>query len=467
MGRRPGRLHADGQRPRVRRGQRVARAGRPLPDADLEDVHGRRARRAAAVQDWEAPPAPARPPARLYLPGNECLFRSVRDRRRGARHRAAGRRPAGRPASRNRSRRRRTAGAAAGCRPTATTAGGARARPITAPVVTRRVRDRGRHDRAARRARPAGADPVDAAGERRRRVLTGHVTLSAIAPYGARGVLTDDLLELQRLDTLADQLAHRRANLAERTAATAAADALAEHRRRRAAGAERSEELELAIDALERDGEQLAAQRARLEAQLKTVIAPREAEALMHELATIAERRDELDDQELAHLEEQSTLADAVAALDAAAARGRSGRRRRRPPRCAVAEAEVDGELGRARRRRAPSVAGRLDAGDARALRAAAGPPRRRRRRPPRGQPLRRLPPRPVDRPSSTSCGRCRPASSPTAPTAAACSSPESRRCSSGSSAPPSLTVSVRVPRPVVRLPAADRRLGPAAGRRA
>jgi penicillin-binding protein 1A len=27
--------------------------------------------------DWEAPPLPARPPARLYLPGNECLYRSV------------------------------------------------------------------------------------------------------------------------------------------------------------------------------------------------------------------------------------------------------------------------------------------------------------------------------------------------------------------------------------------------------
>jgi uncharacterized protein len=73
----------------------------------------------------------------------------------------------------------------------------------------------------------------------------------------------------------------------------------------------------MTIDALERDGEQLTAQRARLEAQLKRVVAPREAEALMHELATVAERRDALDDQELASLEEQSQLADEVAALDA------------------------------------------------------------------------------------------------------------------------------------------------------
>ena len=26
------------------------------------------------ISDWDAPPAPARPPARLYLPGNECLY---------------------------------------------------------------------------------------------------------------------------------------------------------------------------------------------------------------------------------------------------------------------------------------------------------------------------------------------------------------------------------------------------------
>ena len=82
-------------------------------------------------------------------------------------------------------------------------------------------------------------------------------------------------------------------------AAREATAALAAHDRRHAAAVERSEEIELAIDALERDGEQLGTQRTRLEAQMKTVIAPREAEALMHELSTIAARRDGLDDQEL------------------------------------------------------------------------------------------------------------------------------------------------------------------------
>jgi len=157
-------------------------------------------------------------------------------------------------------------------------------------------------------------------------------------------VLTDDLLELQRLGTLADQLGHRRRNLPERQASDAARAALEEHQRQRAASVGREQELEMAIDALERDGEQLTAQRARLEGQLKTVIAPREAEALMHELETIATRRDGLDDQELASLEEQSALAEAIAKLDAerpqmeatAAAAATA---------LAVAEAEIDGEL--------------------------------------------------------------------------------------------------------------------------
>jgi predicted nucleic acid-binding Zn-ribbon protein len=173
-------------------------------------------------------------------------------------------------------------------------------------------------------------------------------------------VLTDDLLELQRLDTTADQLAHRRANLPERVAAEEKEAALAEHRRTAVASETRAQELELAIDALERDGEALAAQRKRLEGQLRTVTAPREAEALMHELETIAGRRDELDDQELGHLEEQSQLADTIARLTAtqpevetAAAGSRTA--------LATAEATIDSELAAIGPAREEVVA-RLDA---------------------------------------------------------------------------------------------------------
>jgi uncharacterized protein len=128
-------------------------------------------------------------------------------------------------------------------------------------------------------------------------------------------VLTDDLLELQHLDTTHDQLIHRRSNLPEREQAAAAEAELRRAEQRRVAATARDTELEAAISALEAGGQTITAQRSRLEAQLKTVVAPREAEALMHELDALARRRDELDDVELGHLDEQSTLAEELAAL--------------------------------------------------------------------------------------------------------------------------------------------------------
>jgi predicted nucleic acid-binding Zn-ribbon protein len=131
-------------------------------------------------------------------------------------------------------------------------------------------------------------------------------------------LLSDDLLALQRLDTSIDQAAYRRAHLAERDAAVAAAKALDDADRRRTAIDVRDGELEAAVAGLESDGAGVQQHRVRLEGQLRTVTSTRQAEALQHELATLAARRDELDDQELAHLEEQSTLAAERVALDAA-----------------------------------------------------------------------------------------------------------------------------------------------------
>ena len=282
-------------------------AGRPLPDADLEDVHGPGARRPAVPGLGAAatarPPAGAPVPARQRVPVPHASPPAARSsapspaaaaaRRRAGPRRlpepATGAAAAARPAGDARRRRRRAAGAA--CPGAADGDAAGTGHPDHgagrhAPRGRRR-----RHDRAARRPRPAGADPVDAVDQRRhapadprrirascrvlragatrtnidarRSTLGGRDAVGAVlarGPYGG-GVLTDDLLELQRLDTLADQLTYRRAHLPERAAAQELAGALAEHRRRRAASVERSEELELAIDALERDGEQLGAQR--------------------------------------------------------------------------------------------------------------------------------------------------------------------------------------------------------------
>ncbi len=131
-------------------------------------------------------------------------------------------------------------------------------------------------------------------------------------------MLSEDLLALQRLDTSIDQAVYRHAHLSERDAAAVAGKALADADRRRAAIDVRDGELEEAVAALEGDGAGLQQHRVRLEGQLRMVTSTRQAEALEHELATLASRRDELDDQELAHLEEQSTLAAERDALDAA-----------------------------------------------------------------------------------------------------------------------------------------------------
>jgi predicted nucleic acid-binding Zn-ribbon protein len=174
-------------------------------------------------------------------------------------------------------------------------------------------------------------------------------------------VLVDDLLEVQRVDTTLDQLAYRRAHLPERDEAAGAASAMAAVERRRGELSTRNDELDAAVEGLEREGGSLTAQKRRLEAQLKTVIAPREAEALMHELDTLARRRDELDDQELAHLEEQSAIIDELAALDAQLPEVRSRVDAARGA-LAAAEAAVDGEvadLGAAR----SEVAARIDGG--------------------------------------------------------------------------------------------------------
>ncbi len=173
-------------------------------------------------------------------------------------------------------------------------------------------------------------------------------------------MLSEDLLELQRLDTTADQLAHRRAHLDARETAAATSSELRTLDTRIDAIDVRLAALDAAIEGLEHDGAQLVGQRTRLQAQLKTVIAPREAEALMHELDAIAARRDELDDQELAHLEEQSDLATERAALDARRPEV-DARSAQTGDALARAEAAIDEELGALHSARG-ELAARLDA---------------------------------------------------------------------------------------------------------
>lgn len=158
--------------------------------------------------------------------------------------------------------------------------------------------------------------------------------------------MSHPLLDLQAADTLADQLRHRLGHLPEQQAADAAASELGAWEQEVARRQTRIAELAAEIEADEDRAKEIDVQRERLSKQLKSVIAVREAEALQHELANLAEQRSALDDAELEALEQQAQLDDELkelagreAPLRAACAEADAA--------LAAARAEVDAELER------------------------------------------------------------------------------------------------------------------------
>jgi predicted nucleic acid-binding Zn-ribbon protein len=123
------------------------------------------------------------------------------------------------------------------------------------------------------------------------------------------------LLQLQHLDSQLEQLGHRRLRLPELLARDAAAGALRDHRAALAAAEARMAAAQSIIEQCEHDGEDITKKRTRLEQQLKTVIAPREAEALMHEIATLNAKRGDVDEAELVAMDAVAEAEDAALAL--------------------------------------------------------------------------------------------------------------------------------------------------------
>jgi predicted nucleic acid-binding Zn-ribbon protein len=107
------------------------------------------------------------------------------------------------------------------------------------------------------------------------------------------------LLELQLTDSAIDDIGRRLPRLPDVVASNEAAAAVQAWERRRRELDERIAGFEAAIGAAETAGATLTKQIQRLEQQLKTVIAPREAEALMHEIELLKGKRSTLDDAEL------------------------------------------------------------------------------------------------------------------------------------------------------------------------
>jgi predicted nucleic acid-binding Zn-ribbon protein len=114
------------------------------------------------------------------------------------------------------------------------------------------------------------------------------------------------LLALQQLDTELDQIEGRRRRLPERAQLAEVKASHATHSAEQARLQTIVDAAYSAIEQAETAGADLDRKKARLEAQLKTVIAPREAEALMHEISTIDGHHSALDDTELEAMEQQA-----------------------------------------------------------------------------------------------------------------------------------------------------------------
>lgn len=111
------------------------------------------------------------------------------------------------------------------------------------------------------------------------------------------------LLELQRVDTALAQLKHRLATLEERTNLTAATTLLNSFNKEFVAVKAQLKVAQHDIELLEIDNKKCESSIAKYAQQLKTIIAPREAEALQHEIAMATAERSANDDKELALLE--------------------------------------------------------------------------------------------------------------------------------------------------------------------
>ena len=140
------------------------------------------------------------------------------------------------------------------------------------------------------------------------------MTETAEPAPSAPSTVPEILLALQAVDTTADQLGHRREHSPLHDDLAGATAAMRSWEQQRATLRSRIDQLGASIDGAERRGAELLAHRQRLEQQMKTVIAPREAEALMHEMATLTEQSDELDGHELEALEAQAALDDQLSA---------------------------------------------------------------------------------------------------------------------------------------------------------
>jgi uncharacterized protein len=128
------------------------------------------------------------------------------------------------------------------------------------------------------------------------------------------------LLDLQAIDTALAQLAHRRRNLPQVAELDRLAQQIAAADEERVRAQVAVDDLDRDIARLEKDVEQVRARKGKDQARLDAGTGPaRELEALQHEVASLNRRQSELEDAELALMEQreeaEAGLARGVAAL--------------------------------------------------------------------------------------------------------------------------------------------------------
>jgi uncharacterized protein len=123
------------------------------------------------------------------------------------------------------------------------------------------------------------------------------------------------LYGLQVVDTAIEQAEHARPRLPEVVQHEAGLAELMAVRREIDGVRSRQLSAQEELDRIEQASSEIDAQRAKFEKQLKTIISPREAEALQHEMQSLAAHRNELDDRGIELLEASSAADEELVAL--------------------------------------------------------------------------------------------------------------------------------------------------------
>lgn len=168
-----------------------------------------------------------------------------------------------------------------------------------------------------------------------------------------------ELLALQAIDTEIAQLEHKSAHLTEADAVRAAEQRVAATTEARRKLDDEARSLAATVDANERSVGELRRQVDRLNGQLRTVIAPREAEALQHEIRILTDKMSVLDDESLVAIERSEAL-DAETSRTASDETAQHAALTEALGKLDIARTEVDALLADARERR-DAVAGAVD----------------------------------------------------------------------------------------------------------